>query len=553
MDIEILNSTFRTLTSASAPLLLSPGGTITLDGYSKFQNSSNGFSILSNTLGTDVNIHLNDNSSIDTNVISMTGSVSLNVYINSGASSYSSTQTNVITGVRTFGANFIGNLSTALDGYVLSKSGVGGSSWIRLTSATIGSVNTAYVSDGYSNFFSKITDGYIDTNANIAITKLQQITTDTLVGRDTAGTGAMELITLNSTLAMNGSQVLGRAAISGDVTISAGSNTATVTGLTIAGQSQGSLIYYNGTSWVNLPPATDGYVLTTHSTGQNPTWASTPALTSAAPQDVTKSSALAGTSLFSARDDHKHNISTAAAVSVGNTNAEGTATSLARSDHTHTVTDLSITSQTQGSVIYFNGTNWVILSPSTDGYVLTTHGASANPTWTLVSGGGGTATDLSISGQAQGSVLYYNGSNWVQLSPGTDGYVLTTHGASANPTWASTAGVPLKYAFTNLNSNFTTDIIATLPIGYYNVVIELYIHTTGTSGSISASLQWTDKANFGHVVSTITDRGSIGLVVSNAASLPISVDGVHNVTHSVSGIGTAGSLQYDLRYTFTPQ
>lgn len=43
--------------------------------------------------------------------------------------------------------------------------------------------------------------------------------------------------------------------------------------------------------------------------------------------------------------------------------------------------------------------------------------------------------DLSMTGEQQGSVLYFNGTNWVQLSPGTSGSSLQTNGVGANPSW----------------------------------------------------------------------------------------------------------------------
>lgn len=46
-----------------------------------------------------------------------------------------------------------------------------------------------------------------------------------------------------------------------------------------------------------------------------------------------------------------------------------------------------------------------------------------------------TVTDLTISGEAQGEILYYNGSGWESLDVGTSGKVLTTHGSGADPTW----------------------------------------------------------------------------------------------------------------------
>lgn len=60
-------------------------------------------------------------------------------------------------------------------------------------------------------------------------------------------------------------------------------------------------------------------------------------LSNTAPVDVTKSAAAAGAASEAARQDHKHDVSTAAAgaIAIGDTAAEGSATSLARSDHTH--------------------------------------------------------------------------------------------------------------------------------------------------------------------------------------------------------------------------
>ena len=44
-------------------------------------------------------------------------------------------------------------------------------------------------------------------------------------------------------------------------------------------------------------------------------------------------------------------------------------------------------------------------------------------------------TKLALASQTQGDVMYYSGTDWVRLGPGTSGYVLKTAGASANPSW----------------------------------------------------------------------------------------------------------------------
>ncbi len=65
-------------------------------------------------------------------------------------------------------------------------------------------------------------------DANVTLVKMANIATDSLIGRDTAGSGVPENITLNSTLEMTGAGALQRAALTGDVAATAGSNTTTI-------------------------------------------------------------------------------------------------------------------------------------------------------------------------------------------------------------------------------------------------------------------------------------------------------------------------------------
>lgn len=64
--------------------------------------------------------------------------------------------------------------------------------------------------------------------AVITLAKMANIATDSLIGRDTAASGVPENILLNATLEMDGSGNLRRAALTGDVTASAGNNATTV-------------------------------------------------------------------------------------------------------------------------------------------------------------------------------------------------------------------------------------------------------------------------------------------------------------------------------------
>ena len=147
----------------------------------------------------------------------------------------------------------------------------------------------------------------------------------------------------------------------------------------------------------------------------------------------------------------------------------------------------SVFGSAQGSLLYRSGSAWTVLTPGTNGQVLKTQGSSANPQWGSISGAGtvtsvatgsgltggpvtssGTISFASVAdmsvlanisgssaaagattltslldyilGSTQGSLIYRAGSVWTVLGPGTNGQVLTTQGAGANPQWAAAGG-----------------------------------------------------------------------------------------------------------------
>lgn len=100
-----------------------------------------------------------------------------------------------------------------------------------------------------------------------------------------------------------------------------------------------------------------------------------------APANVNKTPANQGSADAVSRSDHKHDIDTASAVSVGKVNLEGSASSLARSDHQHEVTNFNIAGQTLGDILYFDGTNWVRQGIGTIGQSLRVNDSLTAPIW----------------------------------------------------------------------------------------------------------------------------------------------------------------------------
>jgi hypothetical protein len=259
-----------------------------------------------------------------------------------------------------------------------------------------------------------------------------------------------------------------------------------VTDLTITGEEQGSVLYFDGTNWTQLPPNTNGYVLTTHGTGADPTW-----------EQSTASGGSLGevfVNLFTGNktindgywvavggaeiDTSDFNIDGYFEAVLSSSNPAGAAhlrlfnvtTNSQIGDILEVYDSIAYISEpvtlTSGSNIYEVQLRspdgyWVVcynarisfskyaLTPpintedgyvaiaqsgdliyiggETDGYVLTWN--SGLNTWEPQT------PTINVVGEEQGSVLYFDGSNWVQLPPGDDGYTLTTHGTGTNPTW----------------------------------------------------------------------------------------------------------------------
>lgn len=123
------------------------------------------------------------------------------------------------------------------------------------------------------------------------------------------------------------------------------------------------------------------------------------------------------------------------------------------------------------------------LANLTDSYVLVGNGSNV-PTGVAISGdvtlantGATTVTDLTISSEAQGDILYFNGTNWVRLPAGTSGKVLQTNGAGANPSWetASGGGATIVHTYTNTTNTAytgTASSFGTVGVGDRDIYIK---------------------------------------------------------------------------------
>lgn len=127
----------------------------------------------------------------------------------------------------------VGTTSAAILDFIIPRGDTGATGATGDTGAT-GPAGAGFADGDYGDITisGSVTALTIDANV-VSFAKFQDISTDRLLGRDTAGTGDPEEISLNATLEFTGSGSIQRAALTGDVTASAGSNTTTIPNNTV--------------------------------------------------------------------------------------------------------------------------------------------------------------------------------------------------------------------------------------------------------------------------------------------------------------------------------
>ena len=260
-------------------------------------------------------------------------------------------------------------------------------------------------------------------------------------------------------------------------TLKIASNAVDGTKIAMGSDAQGDILYYDGTDYVRLGAGTSGHYLKTNGTGANPQWSSVSGTLSDGDKgDITVSSSGTVWTIDNLA------VTNAKINDVAWSKITGTPTTLSGYGITDALSNS--TSSTQDG--YF-GDIYLKDDTSPSHYLQITNGENltgSNKTLTIVTGnsnrtltfsadatiggtntgdqtitltgdvtGSGTGsfaatiadnsvdgTDIALGSDAQGDIMYYDGTNWVRLAAGTNGHFLKTQGAGANPTWAAGGG-----------------------------------------------------------------------------------------------------------------
>lgn len=156
-------------------------------------------------------------------------------------------------------------------------------------------------------------------------------------------------------------------------------------------------------------------------------------------------------------------------------------------------------------------------------------------------------TDIALGSDAQGDVMYYNGTDWVRLAAGTSGQFLQTQGAGANPLWAASAG---SGTVTSVAQTFTGGLISVAgsPITTSGT---LALTIAGTSGGIpyfSSAAGWASSAAL--AANALVIGGGAGAAPATTATGTGVLTALGNTANAAGGVATVDGTKTLTNTTF---
>jgi hypothetical protein len=156
----------------------------------------------------------------------------------------------------------------------------------------------------------------------------------------------------------------------------------------------------------------------------------------------------------------------------------------------------------------------------------------------ITAAGVSTVTDLTITSEAQGDIIYRNATNWVRLAAGTNGHYLKTQGSGANPTWAAVSasgGLTEVRAFVADNL-YQDDGVAYIPIAASWTMATVYaqVLTAPTGANILIQVEysadqggsWTNLGSVTITAGNKTGTASISQLLAANSMLRFDIDTV---------------------------
>lgn len=161
-----------------------------------------------------------------------------------------------------------------------------------------------------------------------------------------------------------------------------------------------------------------------------------------------------------------------------------------------------------------------------------------------------TVVDLTITSQAQGDILYFNGTNWVRLAAGTSGQFLKTLGGSANPAWATAPGSATSTGFIHVTSGTTDGAARAVDVSSADITGTLAIGSGGTGLTASGTSGFVLTSNgSAFVAAQIVDANVSSSAAIAGTKLAAATTSTQGAVKLASDLGGTGALPTVLSLT----
>lgn len=337
----------------------------------------------------------------------------------------------------------------------------------------------------------------------------------------------------------------------------------------LSASAQGTLLYRGSAGWQALAPSTAGYVLQTNGPSADPSWVNntgggggggvtsisftttglTPATTSTGTVTVGGTLVAAnggtGNSLYATGDTlYASGTTTLSKLTIGAANyvktSSGTAPQWVAPSTLAVGTATNIAGGAAGTLFYNTASgSTTSLGIGTQYQILATNTGATAPLWSSMSA----VMDAAFSASAQGTLLYRGVSTWTALSPGTNGYVLTSAGAGANLTWApggAGGGVTsISFGTTGLLPSTASSGIVTVTgtLAAANGGTSFGTYAVGDMLYASATTPTLSKLTIGTANQVMTSSGTVPQWVNSSTITA-------GTAYNIAG-GSAGGLAYN--------